>query len=72
MGIYVARYKESPNYETLPPEKRVLRCLISQRLDPTNKDIALGMTEMVPGSRSDLRGKSSRDLATRPRRCSCR
>ena len=46
---YVARLDNSPFVETPLPEKRILRALISPELDPTNQDIALGMTQMTPG-----------------------
>lgn len=62
MGVYVARYKESPYKETPLPERRLMHCLISQRLDPTNHDIALGMTEMTPGCHSDVRGHEEGEL----------
>ena len=62
MGMYVARYKDSPFAVVESPEKRILRCLISQRLDPENKDIALGMTEMDPGGKSDVRGHEEGEL----------
>lgn len=62
MGIYIARYKSAPSYETSAPEVRTLRCLISERLDPTNHDIALGITEMKPGCRSDVRGHEEGEL----------
>lgn len=62
MGVYVARYNDSPCVVTAPPETRTMHCLISQRLDPTNMDVALGMTEMTPGSHSDLRGHDEGEL----------
>ena len=62
MGVYVARYNESPYKETPLPERRLMHCLISSRLDPTNKDCALGMTEMDPGTHSDVRGHAEGEL----------
>ena len=62
MGVYVARFNESPFVQMPEPESRILRCLISQRLDPTNLDIALGMTQMTPGCASDLRGHDEGEL----------
>ncbi|MBR4410997.1 MAG: cupin domain-containing protein [Firmicutes bacterium] len=59
---YVARLDNSPFVETPLPEKRILRALISPELDPTNKDIALGMTQMTPGCNSDLRGHDEGEL----------
>lgn len=62
MEIFVARYNDSPSIVVEEPEKRILRCLISQKLDPSNKDIALGMTEMAPGGKSDVRGHEEGEL----------
>lgn len=53
---YVGNFENAPAVEMPAPEKRTLRCFISPLLDPTNQDIALGMTEMAPGTKSDWRG----------------
>ncbi len=53
---YVGDFDNAPCVEMAAPEKRVLRCFISPLLDPTNQDIALGMTEMQAGCKSDWRG----------------
>ena len=53
---YVGNFENAPTVEMPAPEKRTLRCFISPLLDPTNHDIALGMTEMSPGTKSDWRG----------------
>ena len=46
---YKATLENSPFVETPLPEKRILRALISPELDPTNHDIAQGMTQMTLG-----------------------
>lgn len=62
MAVYVARKNQSPCVETPLPERRVMTALISEELDPTNHDIALGMTQMTPGCHSDLRGHAEGEL----------
>lgn len=52
---YVGTFENAPTVETAAPEKRILRCFISPELDPTNQDIALGMSELQPGGKSDYR-----------------
>ena len=42
--------------------KKILRALISPELDPTNHDIAQGMTQMTPGCNSDLRAHAEGEL----------
>ena len=51
---YVGNLENAPTVETADPEKRIRRCLISPLLDPSNRDIALGMTEMHPGAESNF------------------
>ena len=59
---YNATLENSPFVETPLPEKRILRALISPELDPTNHDIAQGMTQMTPGCNSDLRAHAEGEL----------
>lgn len=49
MSYYVGNFENAPFVQMPAPEERILRCFISPELDPTNQDIALGMTEMQPG-----------------------
>ena len=56
MSYYVGNFENAPFVQMPAPEERILRCFISPELDPTNQDIALGMTEMQPGCKSDWRG----------------
>ena len=53
---YVGNFENAPCVEMPAPESRTMRVFISPELDPTNHDIALGMTQMQPGTNSDWRG----------------
>ncbi|SMC59778.1 cupin domain-containing protein [Papillibacter cinnamivorans] len=59
---YVATLENSPWVKTPPPNERILRCLISPELDPTNHDIACGMTELQPGCTSDFRAHDEGEM----------
>ena len=52
---YVGTMENAPFVEIPGPNARILRCFISPELDPTNQDIACGMTQMQPGACSDCR-----------------
>jgi len=55
--------KENAPYCVMPePNKRILRCLLSPILDPTQNDIALGIAEIEEGSNSDYRGHEEGEL----------
>ena len=52
---YVGTMENAPSVEITGTNARTLRCFISPELDPTNQDIACGMTQMQPGTCSDCR-----------------
>ena len=62
MSYYVGNFENAPFVQMPAPEERILRCFISPELDPTNQDIALGMTEMQPGCKSDWRGHAEGEM----------
>lgn len=60
--MYIGTIENAPSCVMPEPNQRILRCLISPELDPTQKDIAVGMAEIEPGSNSDYRGHEEGEL----------
>ena len=59
---YVGNYEGAPHCEKPAPYTRTLRVLLSPQLDPTQGDLAAGLTELPPGSKSDWRGHEEGEM----------
>ncbi len=59
---YVGNRGTAPWIEKDAPYKRTLRLLLSPQLDASQDDIAAGLTEIPPGSKSDFRGHEEGEM----------
>lgn len=59
---YVGNIEHSPWAQMQAPHERILRCLLSPELDPTQNDIVCGLVEIPLGSQSDWRAHEEGEL----------
>ena len=62
MEYYVGTLANSPYAEMKAPYERTVRFFISPELDPTQKELAVGLVELPVGSKSDFRGHPEPEL----------
>ncbi|GEM_PF-540008 len=60
--MYVGNIENAPWCLMEAPYERILRVMVSPELDPGQKDIAAGVVELSPGSKSDWRGHEEGEL----------
>jgi hypothetical protein len=62
MGYYVGTLENSPYVKMEAPYERIVRFFISPELDPAQKELAIGMVELLVGSKSDFRAHPVSEL----------